>query len=51
MKINELKDLLKSKSINLKDFKVSYVIPIIQIEKGKELVESFEIKFKREEVC
>lgn len=47
MKTKELLSLLKSKNIKIDEFRVSYIIPTIRIENSIEIVDSFEIKFER----
>jgi hypothetical protein len=49
MKISELILFLKEKKIDLEDFKVSYLIPMIRYEDKKEVVESFELKFENKQ--
>ena len=47
MNIKELVKKLREKNIKLSEFDLEYIVPCIRIEKGKEMVEEFDLKFKR----
>ena len=47
MELNEFEQILKLQGINLEHFKLVYIIPSIDLDKGKPETDCFELKFEK----